>query len=55
MNIDQEIKSEDISFGGWGGGWKGGGGGGDSDQNKEINNRYLLIFCAHALYKISRS
>ena len=26
----------------------------DSDT-KNINNRYLLIFCAHALYKISGS
>ena len=29
----------------------------DSDQikYKQINNRYLLIFCAHALYKFSSS
>ena len=37
MNFDKESKSE-----------KGGGGGGSTE--KKIN-RYLLIFCAHALYK----
>ena len=45
MGFDQESISEDFFFGG---------GRGDSDP-KEIDNRYLLIFCAHALYKISSS
>ena len=70
MNFDKESKSEEKNpfffffFGGGGGG--GGGereGGrereeeGDSNRNKENtkNNRYSLIFCAHALYKISSS
>ena len=54
MNFDQESKSEDFFFFFFGGG--GGERGGiptKSKQNK--NNRYLLIFCAHALHKISSS
>ena len=29
--------------------------GGGDDSDKKINNRCLLMFCAHALYKIVRS
>ena len=64
MDFDKESKSEDFFFfffffcggGGVGGGEKGSGEG-DSNQRKENtkNNRYSLIFCAHALYKISSS
>ena len=56
MNFDIESKSEDLFL------WGGGGGGvgveeGDSNPKKENtkNNRYSLICCAHALYKISSS
>ena len=59
MNFDKESKS--VFFLGGGGG-RGGGGGemreeGDSNRKKENikNNRYSLIFCAHALHKISSS
>ena len=53
MNFDKESKSEEkilFFFFVFGGG--GGGGGGGSNWKK---NRYSLIFCAHALYKISSS
>ena len=63
MNFDKKSKSEVFFFCFWGGGgrWRGGGGGeggggekGDSNRKKNTkNNRYSLIFCAHALYKIS--
>ena len=33
----------------------GGGGGGGGDSNRKKNKRYSLIFCVHALYKISSS
>ena len=66
MNFDKESKSEDFFFfwGGGGGGGAGGaeereGGGGRGFQPKkkktQKNNRYSLILCAHALYKISSS
>ena len=49
MNVDQESKSEDFFFF-----CGGGGGGGDRGRDSDIK-RYLLIFCAHALHKISSS
>ena len=60
MNFDKESKSEEKIF------FLGRGGGGgererergeeeDSNGKKHKNNRYSLIFCAHALYKISSS
>ena len=59
MNFDKESKSEEFFFlggGGGGGGRKRGGEKGDSNRGKNTkNNRYSLIFCAHALYKISSS
>ena len=48
MNFDKESKSEDFFFFFLGGG--GGGGNGRGVLTK--TNRYSLIFCAHALYKI---
>ena len=64
MNFDKESKSEEkkiffflvVVFGGGGGGE----GGGwrrriPTEKNKTQNNRYLLIFCAHAPYTISSS
>ena len=51
MNFNQESKSEDFLGGLGGGGEKEEGRGRDSDKK----NRYLLIFCAHALHKISSS
>ena len=60
MNFDKESKSEEFFFFFFF--LRGGGGGvvveeGDSNRKKENtkNNKYLLIFCAHALYKISNS
>ena len=60
MNFDKESKSEEkkIFFGVCGGG--GGGvdrerGGVPTEKKNTENNRYSLIFCAHALYKISSS
>ena len=59
MNFDKESKSEDFFCGGGGGGGRGGswgqGGNGEEISNRKIINRYSLIFCAHALYKISSS
>ena len=57
MNFDKESKSEEFFF------LRGGGGGGGGFQpkkkrkkkEKKKNNSYSLIFCAHALYKISSS
>ena len=70
MNFDKESKSEEFFFfffflGGGGGGGGGGLGGGwrkrgrsriptEKKENTK-NNRCSLIFCAHALYKISSS
>ena len=55
MNFDKESKS-DFFFFVWGGGERGRDEG-DSNRKKENikNNRYSLIFCAHALHKISSS
>ena len=51
MNFDKESISEDFFFAG-----RGGGGGVGRDPTKKIQyNSYLLIFCVHALYKISSS
>ena len=58
MNLDKESKSEDffsfffffVCVCGWGGE-----GGGEGFPTKKKFNRYSLIFCAHALYKISSS
>ena len=71
MNSDKESKSEEkkipffFFFFFWGGGGGGGGerererggeeGGFQPEKRKHKNNRYSLIFCAHALYKISSS
>ena len=60
MNFDKESKSEDFFFffGGGGGGGEGVGGGEGFQPKKKENtksNRYSLIFCVHALYKISSS
>ena len=59
MNFDKESKSEDFFLGGgWGWGeWEERGEEGDFNRKKKLtkNNRYTLIFCAHALYKISSS
>ena len=67
MNFDKESKSLKNFFffffflGGGGGRGEGGerdGGGGGFQPKKrkhKKNNRYSLIFCAHALYKISSS
>ena len=62
MNFDKESKSEEIFF------VVGGGGGGEGERERgrrgiptekkktqKKPNRYLLIFYAHALYKISSS
>ena len=48
MNFDKESKSEDFFFFFLGGG---GGGGGGGPKHTKKNNRYSLIFCAHAVYK----
>ena len=49
MNFDKESKSEEFFFS-----LGGGGGGGEGDfRQKKIGIR--LLFCAHALYKISSS
>ena len=58
MNFDKESKSEEIFWGeGGGGGGEGEGGETGFQPKKENtkNNRYSLIFCAHALYKFSSS
>ena len=59
MNFDKESKSEDFFFGGGGegGGREKRGRKGVPAEKKENtkNNRYSLILCAHALYKISSS
>ena len=59
MNFDKEFKSEEIFFRGEGGGGREREGGGeegvDTEKRKTQKNRYLLIFGAHALYKISSS
>ena len=52
MEFDQESESEDFFFFGRGGGWVWGVG---KIPTKKINNRCLLIFCAHAVYKIVSS
>ena len=52
MNFDKESKSEEkknLFFFFLGGGGEGG------EKENTKNNRYSLIFCAHALYKISSS
>ena len=68
MSFDKESKSEDFVCG-WGGGEAGRRGGGSvrlgvgggfrpkkkRKRKKEICIMYSLIFCAHALYKISSS
>ena len=57
MNFDKE-KTEHFFWRGGGGGGGGERGEGDSNRKKKHtkkNNRYSLIFCAHALYKISSS
>ena len=60
MNFDKESKSEDfflfiyfVCVGGGGGG--GGGAGFHPKKESTKNNRYSLMFCVHALYKISSS
>ena len=57
MNFDKESKSDYfLFFFFFGGGGGGGGEGGCRSSNLDsLSNRYLLIFCAHALYKISSS
>ena len=62
MNFDKESKSEEFFFflgGGGGGGVRGWGGwrrGNPTEKKrKHKNNRYSLIFCAHALNKILSS
>ena len=57
MNFDKKSKSEEIFFflGGGGGGGEGGGGIPTEEKENIKNNGYSLIFCAHALYKISSS
>ena len=52
MNFDKESKSEDFCVCVC---VRGVGGGEEGDFNRKENNRYSLIFCAHALNKISSS
>ena len=56
MNFGKESKSEDFFFFFFflgGGGGVGVGGVPTEKKKTQKNNRYSLIFCAHALYKIS--
>ena len=55
MNFDKESISEDFYVCVCRGGGGGGRGGGRVPAQKIIYNSYLLIFCAHAQYKISSS
>ena len=60
MNFDKESKSEEkknlfLLVGGGGVRVRGGGGGFQPEKENTKNNRYSLIFCAHAQKKVSSS